>query len=345
VNVPQESPKALAFRQVREVRREIAGANPALPPEYAHHLAMQVVAFRHFVARDEVRPYQDRTDVSTQQRHSGGYFGDLNDPSNPYSPLHPHHPVHHMYGDGGRQDGDFVSQYGGRDRIEDHAYSRGYQGKYPHLYGAGDKALNHVVDFFRNRRNAPPPTSNAAPSPGAQDVLPGGPAPRMIPHQPQGPAPVDPPTPSTRRGRPAPPVVPNKRVQDPQGYARDVRNEKARKRRQQKSNGTGDLGDFRGPSGKGRGRPDTFGLTGALATAFPTITLEAEKSPEYNGHYRRGWASGNRGVGGLDRADSRREPEAWYDGYYDAAAGREKFHLRDHQGFRQTGTACPECGG
>lgn len=36
--------------------------------------------------------------------------------------------------------------------------------------------------------------------------------------------------------------------------------------------------------------------------------------------------------GALDRADQRGEPEAWYDGYLDAAAGREKWHLRDCDG-------------
>jgi hypothetical protein len=43
--------------------------------------------------------------------------------------------------------------------------------------------------------------------------------------------------------------------------------------------------------------------------------------------YTRGWKAGHgEGSGYLDRADARREPDAWYDGYEDAAAGREKWH-------------------
>ena len=45
--------------------------------------------------------------------------------------------------------------------------------------------------------------------------------------------------------------------------------------------------------------------------------------------YNRGWRTSLNGTGSgyIDRADARREPDEWYDGYYDAAAGREKWHL------------------
>lgn len=44
--------------------------------------------------------------------------------------------------------------------------------------------------------------------------------------------------------------------------------------------------------------------------------------------YLRGWRSGANATGNnaLDNADARREPKAWYAGYYDAATGREKWH-------------------
>ena len=56
-------------------------------------------------------------------------------------------------------------------------------------------------------------------------------------------------------------------------------------------------------------------------------TNDPQANADYRKAYNRGWASGQRGIGGLDRADDRGEPEAWYDGYLDAAAGREKWHL------------------
>lgn len=50
---------------------------------------------------------------------------------------------------------------------------------------------------------------------------------------------------------------------------------------------------------------------------------------EYRKAYNRGWRSSlySEGSGVLDGADGRGEPDAWYDGYYDAGAGREKWHL------------------
>ncbi len=54
-------------------------------------------------------------------------------------------------------------------------------------------------------------------------------------------------------------------------------------------------------------------------------TMKRKDTPEYRRDYQRGWRS-SAGQGSLDRADARREPEAWYDGYLDYAAGREKWH-------------------
>lgn len=45
--------------------------------------------------------------------------------------------------------------------------------------------------------------------------------------------------------------------------------------------------------------------------------------------YQRGWRTSVSGADmALDRADERREVDEWYDGYLDAAASREKWHLR-----------------
>ncbi len=48
----------------------------------------------------------------------------------------------------------------------------------------------------------------------------------------------------------------------------------------------------------------------------------------YRKAYQRGWSAGVRGAdGALERADDRHDPESWYDGYLDAAAGRERYHI------------------
>lgn len=47
---------------------------------------------------------------------------------------------------------------------------------------------------------------------------------------------------------------------------------------------------------------------------------------EYRKAYNRGWNYSLHGTGGLDHGDSRNEPDAWYDGYLDMAAGRHKWH-------------------
>lgn len=53
-------------------------------------------------------------------------------------------------------------------------------------------------------------------------------------------------------------------------------------------------------------------------------------TPEYKGHYNRGWSAGRRGSG-LERADSNNEPNSWYDGYMDAATSRPKWSLMHHE--------------
>lgn len=52
-------------------------------------------------------------------------------------------------------------------------------------------------------------------------------------------------------------------------------------------------------------------------------------TPEYSREYRAGYIAGERGAeGALERADARNVSNAWYDGYHDAAAGREKWTYR-----------------
>ena len=49
---------------------------------------------------------------------------------------------------------------------------------------------------------------------------------------------------------------------------------------------------------------------------------------QYKSDYNRGWRAGhNTGSFTLERADMRNESDAWYDGYFDAAAGRSKWHI------------------
>lgn len=58
---------------------------------------------------------------------------------------------------------------------------------------------------------------------------------------------------------------------------------------------------------------------------------------EYRKDYNRGWGAGLRGSSSaLDNADIRREDDGWYDGYYDAAAGRPK---RSAEEYRKVGVA------
>jgi hypothetical protein len=55
--------------------------------------------------------------------------------------------------------------------------------------------------------------------------------------------------------------------------------------------------------------------------------INRDMTPGYRQAYERGWRNSAGPSASLDRADSRGEPDAWYDGYFDYAAGREKWHL------------------
>lgn len=70
--------------------------------------------------------------------------------------------------------------------------------------------------------------------------------------------------------------------------------------------------------------------------------VKAEQ-PDYDRDaYNRGWkASGAGGDQPLDHADWRGEPDEWYDGYYDRAAGRYKWH----DALCDDGNCQGECGG
>ena len=68
-----------------------------------------------------------------------------------------------------------------------------------------------------------------------------------------------------------------------------------------------------------------------------------EETTAYNAAYRRGWAAEAYGSdGAMDRADSRNEPGAWYDGYTDSSAGNPKYHFRDCPLDLSPAGWCPE---
>jgi hypothetical protein len=60
-----------------------------------------------------------------------------------------------------------------------------------------------------------------------------------------------------------------------------------------------------------------------MATRAQLATLSAE----YKAWYNRGWRASARENATLERGDAIGAPDAWYDGYLDYAAGREKWHL------------------
>lgn len=238
---PQASPSK-AMAKVRQVRRDIVASNPDVLPADAHRLAMQVVALQFVAAPD----------VMQQQRLSGGYFGDLNDPRNPYSPHNPNHPLNQDYqqgGSGGYRG--YSNPASSRNPWAEQARDSGYQGNSPTLVGGTQKALqfglNKAMDWFQNRGNNPsspglrpgnPPVQiqrQPQPTPGTfdptktvQNVLPGQqtapqpppvrqrviPAPTApAPAQPAAADPADTASDPAPRGNPAPPAVPIKRVQ------------------------------------------------------------------------------------------------------------------------------------
>lgn len=68
--------------------------------------------------------------------------------------------------------------------------------------------------------------------------------------------------------------------------------------------------------------------------------MKRTDTTEYRAAYERGWRASRRYLQStsyqvftpLERADERGEPTAWYDGYADESAGREKWHLLTCQG-------------
>jgi hypothetical protein len=50
-------------------------------------------------------------------------------------------------------------------------------------------------------------------------------------------------------------------------------------------------------------------------------------TPEYKRAYERGWRYSGTETATLDYGDESHQPEPWYDGYLDRAAGRAKWHL------------------
>jgi len=75
----------------------------------------------------------------------------------------------------------------------------------------------------------------------------------------------------------------------------------------------------------------TFGIIRSMGADAPRFPNKRVDTPEYRGHYNRGWETSQKaslkGIdGALERADNRGEPEAWYDGYTDYAVGRKKWH-------------------
>jgi hypothetical protein len=51
-----------------------------------------------------------------------------------------------------------------------------------------------------------------------------------------------------------------------------------------------------------------------------------QDTPEYRKAYEAGWRYSQRSTATLDHGDAMGFSEAWYDGYLDLAAGREKWH-------------------
>jgi hypothetical protein len=55
--------------------------------------------------------------------------------------------------------------------------------------------------------------------------------------------------------------------------------------------------------------------------------------PEYRRWYNAGWRYSGTATATLDNGDGK--PDAWFDGYLDMAAGREKWHLAKCEGCEE----------
>lgn len=75
------------------------------------------------------------------------------------------------------------------------------------------------------------------------------------------------------------------------------------------------------------GDADARGHRSEAPEADPEDDVSVRGSRAYKKAYLRGWKSSSRFEGGLERADARGEPDAWYDGYMDNAAGRPRWTL------------------
>lgn len=67
-----------------------------------------------------------------------------------------------------------------------------------------------------------------------------------------------------------------------------------------------------------------------LAESIERCNLVKKTRPDYDTKaYTRGWIASSRpdASAPLDAADGRGEPDEWYHGYFDLAAGREKWHI------------------
>jgi hypothetical protein len=73
-------------------------------------------------------------------------------------------------------------------------------------------------------------------------------------------------------------------------------------------------------------------LTGALGPSEYAAELALER---YRHWYNRGWRYALTPTATLEHGDNINAPGAWYDGYLDQAAGRDKWHLA-------TCAGCPE---
>lgn len=173
-NVPQPNASARSavldpniYRQrVQTIRREVMASNPEVNTREAQVIALAVLALQTEGANGvpTVTDWQQRRQQRQQQKtknqsQRAGQWGDLNDPNHPYWQQNGGHPFYNV----GRMGP--AGPYGGRNRLEEHALSRGYAGNGAEWWAVGDKVLNSVVDGVRDhvdrrrQRKAPPANS------------------------------------------------------------------------------------------------------------------------------------------------------------------------------------------